>query len=97
MTCGRNSIADCRIGYDGSPPGPRGNDGGNYDWGDITGPWPCDNTGAKHSTCTLGVDATTKALNIYLSATQADDVYFYVRVDDFGAIPSDGYQSYAQQ
>jgi hypothetical protein len=55
--------------------------------------------GASSSDCALCIDPANGNLLVILNnyGAGADDAYFYVRVDDFGPIPSDGYQSYAQQ
>jgi hypothetical protein len=60
------------------------------------GSWPNDLLGTAISHATIALNGTTNALEVTFSSIGADDVYFYVRVDDFGVIPSDGYQSYAQ-
>jgi hypothetical protein len=98
------SIALMQNGYAGqAQPEPAGEDGAvERDHGVclVIGAgltyWPNNSVGCSHSTWLLMTNPTSKNLNIVLTSTQADDVYFYVRVDEFGQIPATGYTACAQ-
>ena len=89
MAAGNNSALDCQHAVDGSRVGQLVAEGGAA--------WPWIPT--SDSTCQLAIlgDGSNRlAITLSKAGPGADSVYFFVRVDDFGIIPSDGYQGYTQ-
>lgn len=88
MSAGVNSIADCVHGIDGTRQSTQVAEGATLS------PY----ISCSDSVCQLSIDPTSMNLVITLTKTNAgaDSVYFYVRVDDFGVIPSTGYSNQSQ-